>query len=249
MSTKIFWLIPDEIAQASNYDRIHIYRSDQEQTGYVLLADIVSGVPSYVATYEDSSAGNGRDKYYLIRFYDSTAPVETKYYLTFFELTPREMRLVNTLKGMLGSVVITDPTSLVRFTDDELIAGLTLALQYFNVYPPITSFTIDDFPKDYEVILIYGAQITTLLNKYLGLAITDFSYSDNGLSLNLDRGAKVNTAIQNSMNWYNQLIGIAKLEFAFTGEGLGSLQLPVGIGGNLSRGISNLLDVFQGAGR
>lgn len=250
MATKVTWLISDEISQATNYDQIRIYRSDTEQTGYALVDTIASGLPgAYVTSYDDASLGNGRDKYYLVKFYDSALLTESKYYLTIFELTPREMRLINSLKGMLGSVVITEPTTLIKYTDEELAAGLTLALQYFNVYPPTTPYTIDTFPKDYEVFLLYGAQITTLLNKYLGLAITDFSYSDNGLSLNLDRGAKVNQAVQQSMNWYNQLIGLAKLEFAFTGMGMGSISLPVGVSGSLSRGISNILNIFSGAGR
>lgn len=247
--TTIQWTVPAGLVGTSNYDKIRIFRSSQEQTGYVQIAEIASGAPTFVLSYDDVSADNGRDKYYLMKYYDSTALQETKYYLCIFELTPREMRLVAMLRNMLGSIVTTDPVTLQQLTDEELSAGITLGIQYFNVYPPITSFTIDNFPKDYEVLLLYGAQIMTLLNKYIGLAITDFNYNDNGLSLNLDRGQKVNQAIQQSTAWYNQLVTLGKLEFAYTGEGLGTLQLPVSVGGNIARGVSNLLDIFQSAGR
>jgi len=249
MSVKIIWTIPSEYAADITWDKIRIYRSDTEQSGYVLLDTINSNTPNYVTEYTDVSAGADRSKYYLIRLYKTATNTESKFFLTLFELTPRELRLVNQLRDMLGTVVTTDPTTLTSMSDEALASGIKLALGYFNAYPPPTTFTIDNFPYDYEMLLLYAAQIMTLLNKYLGLSITDFNYNDNGLSLNLDRGAKVNQAIQNSTAWLNSLFALAKLEFAPMGMGVGTLQLPISMGGQLSRGISNILDIFASAGR
>lgn len=253
MSTKISWTIPVSIQGAANYDQIQIYRSSSEVTPFSLIDTIPSGVascpPVFVTSYTDNTAGNDRNQYYGVRFYDSVGMVQSNFVPSFLELTPKESRLVYTLREMLGSVLTSDPLTGVQFTDQQLLIDIELALNAFNIYPPVTSFTIENFPSDYEVMLMYLAQMFALVNKYLGLSINDYNYNDNGIALNIDRGAKINTAIANVQKIVNDLLAIIKLEFAFQGESIGTLQLPVGIGGAISRGVSNILDVFNSMGR
>lgn len=254
MSTQINWTIPVSIQGSVNYDQIQIYRSDSESNPYSVIDTIPSGVancpPAFVTSYVDATAGNGRDRFYGIRFYDSVNVQQSNYVPAFLELTPKESRLVYTLRQMLGSVMTSDPLTGQQLTDQQLLINIQLALNAFNIYPPVTCFTIENFPCcGYEAMLLYLAQLFSLMNGYLGLSINDYNYNDNGIALNIDRGAKINTAIANVQKVVNDLLAIIKLEFAFQGESVGTLQLPVGIGGAISRGVSNILDVFNSMGR
>lgn len=254
MGTLIQWAIPLPVQGSSNYNQTLVYRSSVETDPFVLIDTVASGItncpPALITSYVDNSAYNGRNQFYGVRFFDSVNNIQSQFITAYPEMTPKETRLVTTLRSMIGQTLATDPNSQIPLTDQDLLAGINLALGAFNMYPPVTCFTIDTFPCcGYETMLLYMAQLFTFLNKYLGIAINDYSYSDNGLSLNIDRGARVNAAIQNAQKLVDQFLAIVKLEFAFQGESVGTMQLPVGIGGVLSRGVSNILDVFNSMGR
>src|SRR5208282_1906911 len=196
MATNIYWTVTDAIYGDPSYDQIQIYRSQSETQTYSLIDTIQSGVnnvpPAQVTMYVDNTAGNDRTQYYGVRFFNSIASIQTQFIVAFPELSPRESRWVFTLRQMMGSILQLNPQTEVDFTDEELYIGVKMALQAFNIYPPVTSFISATFPSDWEPILFYLAQLFTLLNKYLGISINDFSYNDNGLSLNIDRGSRVN---------------------------------------------------------
>lgn len=250
-NAEINWIIAPDIQALgpAYYDQIAVLRSSSENSGYTTVAQIASkdALGNFVTSYVDPNvAASGKDaSYYLVQFVNtSVAPnINSKFFPTFFSLTPRELRLVNALRGYLSQYLVQ------TMSDEDLRQGIQLAIQAFNIQPPLTDFTIDTFPPQYEALLLTGAQIYTLLFKYLNVAITDFSYGDMGLSLNIDRGAKVKQAVDNLLNVYNKLVEVAKLEFAWTGSGLGTLQLPISLGGNLNRGILNVLDIFTSLGR
>jgi hypothetical protein len=203
----------------------------------------VSG--NWVVNWDDTTrAMTSKDGYfYLIRYYDVTNDTESKYYLTWKSPTPKEARFIQFVRGFVT------PWVSQFLTDDDIRGGIILALNYLNLQPPQTTFSLDDFPTLYEPLLYMGAGIFTLLFKYLNIAITDFNYSDNGLSLNVDRGAKVKEAIAQLLGMYNQMLSLAKLEFAYGGSSVGTVQLPIGLGGNIQRGIMNVLDIFTSVGR
>jgi len=254
LSTQINWTIPANIQGSANYDQIQIFRSVSEGDTYSLIATIPSGIancpPAFVTSYLDNTAGNGTNNFYSIKFFDSATSQASGYVPAALDLTPKEARLVYTLRQMLGSVITSDPLTGTQLTDQQLLIDIHLALNAFNIYPPVTCFTIANFPCcGYEMMLLYLAQLFALLNQYLGLSINDYNYNDNGIALNIDRGAKINVAIQNVQKIVNDLLALIKLEFAFQGESIGTLQLPVGIGGAISRGVSNILDVFNSMGR
>jgi hypothetical protein len=250
-STTVEWVIPTEYASDSQWDTIQVYGSSDAMT-FTLLASIPSGIantpPAFVTTYNDTSIQNPWT-YYGIKLFNSVGGNSSHWIIAFASPSYIEMQLVTQLRDMLGTTLSTDPTTGIEFTDNQLLAGIQLGLNAFNIYPPVTCFTLDNFPQEYVVILLYLAQLFTLINKYLGMALNDFSYNDNGLSLNIDRGARINTAVSQVQTLINNLLAITKLEFAFMGESVGTLQLPVGIGGVISRGVSNLLDVFNSFGR
>lgn len=243
----IEWLVPAEIVPLiSTYTKIRMYKSTQENSGYTLLDTFDSQASGqFITSYVDTTALDSQRNcfYYLITYYDPIGLKETKWFLTFYQFTPREQRLIDQVKSAVS------PFIACKMTDSDFRAGLVLALQWYNTYSPQTNFTFQNFPFIHEPLLIYGAQISTLLIKYLSVAITDFNYSDMGLTLTLDRGAKIKQAIDNVMNMYNQMLFFAKIESAFDATGVGTLQLPVSIGGNLSSGLLNILDIFNAVGR
>ena len=200
---------------------------------------------NWVVNWDDTTrAMTSKDSYYyLVRYYDVTNDTESKYYLTWKSPTPKEARFIQFVRGFVT------PWVSQFLTDDDIRGGIVLALNYINLQPPQTGFSLDDFPQLYEPLLYMGAGIFTLLFKYLNIAITDFNYSDNGLSLNVDRGAKVKQAIDQLLVMYNQMVSLSKLEFSWGGSSVGTVQLPIGLGGNIQRGIMNVLDIFTSVGR
>jgi len=228
----IYWFIPDEIVNLTNYDKIRIYRSQSEQDGYTLLTTIGSKVSgNWVVKYDDNDPDASTDKFYLVKFFDSQANYETSYYLTFFELTPRELRLVDQLNSWLPNIMAKITTK------NDLRTSIYSGLYTFNIYPPLTYFSINTFPYSYEPVLVMGSQIFVIFSKYLPIAIKDFSYSDMGLTLNIDRGDRIKKAKEDIMGLYNQILGLTKMNFMDMGVGIGTLQLPISIGANLNRGL------------
>ena len=48
---------------------------------------------------------------------------------------------------------------------------------------------------------------------------------------------------------YQDMLKLAKMDFMYGGASVGTIQLPIGIGGNIQRGILNVLDIFTSVGR
>jgi len=243
VSIQIYYDIPQGIINTQNYDRIDIYRSTTEQFGYVLFDSIASKTSQgvWVTTYNDVTPDGSQYLYYLIKFHDTTNNLDTQYFLTFFPLTPREMRWVSWLKGWLPQIMLSDTS------DETYRTAIKYALNNFNVYPPETDFTVDTFPSNYESLLIMSAMITFCMYKYLGIGIKDFNYSDSGLSLTIDRGEKIKNALDDTLKVYNELLKLAKLNFMNMGVGLGTNTMPIGT--NMGRNILGILDIYQSFGR
>jgi len=202
-------------------------------------------VGTWVTTWSDATASLVlKDSYYyLVRYYNSDSDTESKFYLTFKALTPREQRLINMLKGWIT------PWMSSCITDDDLRAGLVLGINAINIYPPITTFTMNNCPAEIEPLWITGSAIFTLMYRYLGVAFTDLSYTDNGLTLTVDRGGKVKQATDTALAYYNQLLSMAKLEYAYGGTGVGTISMPLSLGGKMSANLLNIMDMFQATGR
>lgn len=71
-----------------------------------------------------------------------------------------------------------------EFTDERIVFARDLTLDMFNVLPPLTFYSLAEFPNRY--ILLMG----TLHNLYLGEAAmaarNQMSYSDGGLSIPIE---------------------------------------------------------------
>lgn len=182
--------------------------------------------------------------YYIIKYVIADKTYESKFYLTRKSLTPKEQRLVNYLKGWLSNWLTN------CLTDDDIRAGMVFALQSLNIKSPVTYFTIETLPPILESVLMTGSAIFTMMHKYLGLAFTDVSYSDNGVSVTIDRGGKVQTAIDKAMTYYDKLIDVAKLHYIQSGVAVGSINLQVSLGGRMpSNLMGSLANIFNAIGR
>lgn len=245
----IGWSIPEEISKNPSINRIKVYRSAGENYGYELLPNMIdfpagSQIPN---TYKDDNGS--RSYYYLVTFCDTVSGYESSYHVTFYSPLPRELRLINLLKKSFPDILNKSPI-FNQLTDEDYLSGLNLAVQMFNVHPPATNFNLLNFPKSHEFFLIGFAQLLTLTSRYLPISIKDWSYSEpGGVTMSITRGDKVNQAIAIITQTYSQYLPLVKLDFA--GDypvGFGTIPLPLSMGGAISRGALNILNLFNMGG-
>jgi hypothetical protein len=248
VTVEIRWNIPDALTEAiagGQFDETRIFRASSEQGTYVPIAtvttvDLATGAPD--TRYFDNE-GNP-SSFYIVRFFDTASSREyLEFEIAFRALTPRERRLIDYIRGWVPDVITPD------ISDPVLGTSLQLSLNAFNVQSPETGFTIDSFPTSYEHFLIMGTEINILMLKQIKLGIRDFSYSDMGFQLAIDRDAKIKSSLDQLKDMYWSHLALAKFNFAHMGVGLGTVPLPVSFGGQLSRNMLSMLDIFTAMGR
>lgn len=244
MNTVVYWRIPPEIQSAppGTYIGANLYRSTNEDGVYTKLNDVP--IPLNVTEYEDTQVPiTSKDRYYyLVRFVRSDN-TETTYYLAYTHLSPKELRLGSLLRNMMS------PFLSAMLTEEDIYAGLKLGLQAFNLYPPKTNFTIPTLPPELEPLILMMSAMFAFIQKYVPVAITDLSYSDNGLSLSVDRGSKVKTAIDMINGFVKEYIFPYKWNYVSAGTAFGSIPIPLSLGGKMTAQLLNILDIFNVTGR
>lgn len=96
-------------------------------------------------------------------------------------------------------------------TDDMILAYLNMVLTEFNWTPPRTGFTIENFPPSLYSFLALGGQVYGVMFMAGGYALNDFSYSDGGLTLTIDRQGNLDKYQQKLFdNYIRQLTNIKK---------------------------------------
>lgn len=242
MSVEVRWVHPSDLT--SNYDKSKITRAGNEDGPYAVLTEIETFDSNGNANLTFVDQTGTLQNFYVIRYRDSTTGLEfSDFSLGYFPFTPKEKRIVSFIGGWVPEVFKPD------ITDFDIRFSLNLALNDFNVYPPATSFTLGSFPTSYEQFLVAGTQIHIMRQKFLKVAIRDYTGSDSGLTLAIDRGAKIKTAEDQLMVDYRAVISMAKWNFQCQGVGLGTVPLPVSVGTSLNRGLLNVLDIFNAMGR
>ena len=255
--TTSLWNVPKEIEDRPDINQVRIWRSlTSENAGYTLL-DTVSTSPGadIVKQYTDETPDlQVRGAYYLVTFaVGASGPTadplfESSYNTTYYYPLPRELRLIENIRRSMPAVIANCGVGL---NNSDYMVGLRLALGIFNTYPPQTYFGFSNFPASHEYFLIGIAQLTTLASRFLTLSIRDWAYSEpGGVVMTIDRGAKINQALQIIGNVYTQYLPLVKLDFSDDlPTGVGTIQLPLGMGGVVSRGLLNCLDIFTATGR
>ena len=253
MSAQISWSIPYPILQDPKYTFINIYRGTDENdnNSYKVINTIdrwVDGdLTREVNTFVDSQ-GNESNYFYYVRYTNETGEL-SKILLTTFELNPKQLRWVSSLRKMLDPIISSDilQDGTMRPMDDvDLMMGINMSLGFWNTYPPVTNFEVATFPKEYEYMLLLFAQYFTLLNKMLGLELRDFNYSDNGLSLNQQFTPAIQNALSQILGFLNPLLQKTKMEFSLGSAGfLGSTQYAIGLNGRMGTFPVGLLAMFR----
>lgn len=229
------------ISNSVNYDSKNPFVKHQ------VISEINSQINGYWVNKWTDPTIDIRQKdcyYYIIKYLNADKTYESKFFLPRKSLSPKEQRLVNYLKVWLSNWITNCAT------DDEIRAGIIFALESLNIKSPVTYFTIESLPQILESTLMVGSAIYTLMVHYLGIAFTDVSYTDSGVSITIDRGAKIQTAIDKATAYYDKLIDVAKLHYIKPGVGVGSVPLNISLGGRLSGNILGAIsNLFNAIGR
>jgi hypothetical protein len=244
--TNVGWTIPKEIASRTDLDRINIWRSSSQDSNYAIIDTIPSGSAGALTTsYLDITSGNSRGQFFLVTFVGTAAGFESPFHITFFPPLPSEAKLIEQVKRAMPPIIQG------MMTDEDYLNGLNMALQIFNAYPPETYFTLATFPPSHQFFLIGLAQMLALASRFITLSIRDFRYSEpGGVVMDIDRGSKIKDAIDIITKVYTQYLPLVKLDFGVDSPmGLGSVALPLSMGGIVNRGMLNVLDIFTAVGR
>ena len=234
-------LSTDVISNSVNYDSKNPYVKNQ------VISEINSQINGYWVNKWTDPTIDIRCKdsyYYIIKYVNADKTYESRFFLPRKSLTPKEQRLVNHLKIWLTNWITNCAT------DDEIRAGIKFALESLNIKSPVTHFTIESLPEILESVLMVGSAIYTLMVHYLGIAFTDVSYTDSGVSITIDRGQKIQNAIDKATAYYDKLIDVAKLHYLNAGCSIGSIPLSLSLGGRLSGNILGAIsNLFNAIGR
>lgn len=241
MSIQVQWHFPFDLPV--NFTKQRILRSGQENGSYNIVREIdvfSNSIP--VSNFIDPT-GNPQS-FYIVKFYDPNSKLEfNDFVLGFFPPTPREKRFRIWLDEWAPEVMKPE------LTDFVVGQSIRYSINTYNLIPAFTNFNISSLPEADEQFIIVGAKVWLIYLKYLKLSIRDFSYSDMGLTLNIDRGTKMNQALEQLNKMYSEFVKPAKWRYTPQGVGLGSVYLPVSMGAQISRGALNILDIFNAMGR
>jgi hypothetical protein len=268
VGANIRWTVPAEVMYSDTYMTVYrpitqvtVYRSTTENANYALCptqpAPCTPGAG--ITTAFSDPTGEPNKYYYLVTFNDAGTAYSSPYHIAFYDPLPSELRLIQYVRSTMPDIInkscIPGAANVSGFnaplTDNDYLTGLNLAVQMFNVYPPETNFSLAGFPRSHEFFLIGLAQMTTIASRFLPVSIRDWSYSEpGGVVMQVDRGAKMNAAIQVIANVYTQYLPLVKLDFGSDMPlGFGTIQLPMSMGGVMNRGMLNVLDIFTAGGR
>lgn len=238
------WVIPSGVTSAL-YDTVNIYRSSVESADYVLLTSLSfldGSTPrtSYVDTTVTISAKDSWN--YMVLFSNSVSGAVSDSVIAFKALTPREQRLVYQLRESLSRFITN------RLADEEIRQYLVQGLGAFNVYSPVTDFSLYDLDQNMEPLVLLSAQIIGVAHNLLGIGLTDISYNDNGIQVTTNRIDKLTQTFDKVSKAYNELLAVAKLEYATGPAGVGTVQIPIGFAGKIGN-VLQALDMFAAAPR
>ena len=141
-------------------------------------------------------------------------------------INQRQLKLVNDCKLLLP------PAFIINCNDQRLAAFIDMVIGDFNYFPPFTGYDLNSLPVQYETVVKFGVEVFTLMFMQQTWTLQDFGWSDGGISLNLDRVSKIDTAYKNSLDMYkNMIINVKRYELmSYGGRGLGTPRFQSQIG-------------------
>lgn len=92
-----------------------------------------------------------------------------------------------------------------KFDDDTLVGLMQLVLDEINYITPMTYYSLCDAPKHWGSAILVGLKFFLLLSLQETLALKDFNYSDNGLSLTINRVQNLEVPIKTVRKMFEQM--------------------------------------------
>lgn len=223
MSIDIVWNKPTLTADVTY--RIRIFRSvGHENDSYSQIDEINATSSGLDVTLYTDSTGVSSYFYYVKYINQTTGDVGDRV-LARIDLTVREQRLAEQVYQMVPEVIK------ARFNNDPKYFVVRRAvndgLNTINMHWPVTSYTLDNLPSGYESLVVVVAQAYIYMEQYLGVAIRDISFAGGIPSVSIDRGARINTAVQQLLNHLKEYIAIFKMSDSPQPIGLGSEAISV----------------------
>lgn len=129
---------------------------------------------------------------------------------------------MNRVEELVKRVKAVMPEIFLAHTSDEKIKGfLQLVLDDLNYFPPMTNYSLENLPKLYESVLVFGCHLFACLFWQMGASLQDFDFSDNGLTVRVDQVGKLSTSIEKlSVTYLRMLENIKKREVFRAARGL-----------------------------
>lgn len=103
-----------------------------------------------------------------------------------------------------------------RWGDFQLYSHLMQACNYLNLIPPDTDFSLDNFPVVWQPLLLMQAMSYALWDLAILWINEEFSYSLNGISLDIQRSDKYQSAASSIQDQVNQQTELAKKRLHIT---------------------------------
>lgn len=97
-----------------------------------------------------------------------------------------------------------------RWTDESLYFHLVQAANYVNLIPPDTDWTLENYPAAWQPLLLIQAMSYALWDLAILWINEEFSYSLNGISLDLAKSDKYQSAASSLQDQMNTQLEIAK---------------------------------------
>lgn len=130
-------------------------------------------------------------------------------------------------KAFLTQLIRVTPKPFLNTVEDaddrawRLLGIAELALSDYNNIPPFEGFTINSLPPIMVPIIIMGTQYWIMAFRRAEFSLIDISYSDNGLSVNLDRTTKIGQALETIEKMYLKVYENRKKVVLLANGGLG----------------------------
>jgi len=198
VEVKLTWVAP---IGSDPFDKYNIYRND------VKIADVDNTTLEYIDT--DLSATVNYVTYYLTTWKDGTPATESDYSVYLSNYSTAFTVLIERLRRLLMDYPV-DPR-MIRWTDEDLIEYLNIAIGDINATPPQSCYTLASFPCGWDSLILTRAKFEAWLSRAGLEAAKEFGFSYGGVSLTIDRSGKYGSISQQAWASYNERLTKAKL--------------------------------------
>lgn len=134
-------------------------------------------------------------------------------------LTPNQQTIVDQVR-----VVLPEGFALGS-TDQQLLGYINIVIQDFNIWPVVTFETTETIvfnPAGLQII-IFGCCVFAALFQQMNASIQDFTFSDQGFTVQVNQVEKIQQSITNMMDVYRKMVQAYKINLVCN-------QGPIGIG-------------------